>query len=324
MDTTSVTNVQFRAFVRATKFKTEAEAFQWSFVLENVATKQAMDSEPQSVDNAKHWKAVEGAYWRRPEGVGSSIKERSDYPAVHISWNDAKSYCRWAGKRLPTEAEWEVAAKGGVDALYPWGKDPKDGKMNVWQGKFPKENTEEDGWLGHCPAKEYEPNRIGIYNMLGNVWEWTKTRFHVPKQQGAKPDPAADKQYVLKGGSYIDTIDGSHNHQTTVATRMGNTPDSGGGNTGFRCAKFKGQKRAKAKKGEEDKIDLDDLDDLSMMPKSAMDQNMLQQVVADHGVEGLQRFMAESGMGGSVTTPAELQKRQAEIKKMKAEMEGEL
>jgi formylglycine-generating enzyme required for sulfatase activity len=137
IDTTTVTNAQFRAFVRKTKFKTESEVFQWSFVLDNLATEEVKATKPQSVDNAPQWLAVMGAYWRKPEGAGSNIKEREDHPVVHISWNDAKAYCKWAGKRLPSEAEWEVGARSGVVPsveslnLYPWkeANDPEAGKI---------------------------------------------------------------------------------------------------------------------------------------------------------------------------------------------------
>jgi formylglycine-generating enzyme required for sulfatase activity len=241
IDTQCVTNAQFRAFVRKTKFKTESEVFQWSFVLKNLATEQVMKTEPQSVDNAPQWLAVMGAYWRRPEGPGSNIKEREDFPVVHISWNDAKAYCKWAGKRLPTEAEWEVAARSAVVPtveslnLYPWkaSNDPDGGKIvssccmayrflspslrirsfrqNVWQGEFPKENLEEDGFLGQAPARQWKPNPKGLYNTVGNVWEWTKTRFHQPKDPKAPKEEKPQEpgtQYVLKGGSYLDTLDG--------------------------------------------------------------------------------------------------------------------
>ena len=128
------------------------------------------------VKDTPWWMGVEKAYWRRPEGPDSSIKDRGDHPVVHVSWNDAVAYCKWAGRRLPTEKEWEFAARGGLDGsagnVYPWGIDPYGAQCNSWEGEFPRANTEEDGYTGTAPVDEYEPNGYGIYNMCGNVWEW--------------------------------------------------------------------------------------------------------------------------------------------------------
>lgn len=196
-------------------------------------------------------------------------------------------------------AQWEFAARGGLyDKLYPWGKGTKPmGKgdkwmMNVWQGKFPKENTAEDGYISTSPVKAFPPNAYGAYSMLGNVWEWVEDHFPTKDKK--------DDQVVLKGGSYLDTTDGSHNHPVTVVTRMGNTKDSGGGNTGFRCARGKGGGHR----------------------RPPMNQELMQQIVAEKGVEGLQEYLAQTG-GGSVMTPAMLKEKQAEIKRMKEQMEAQ-
>ncbi len=182
MDKTAVTNTQFRHFIRDTKYKTEAEVFGWSFVLELLASEdtiELVDDKEKGLGRVKDtpwWMGVEGAYWRRPEGPDSSIKDRGDHPAVHVSWNDAAAYCKWAGRRLPTEKEWEFAARGGLDGsagnVYPWGIDPYGAQCNSWEGEFPRANSEEDGYTGTAPVDEYEPNGYGIYNMCGNVWEW--------------------------------------------------------------------------------------------------------------------------------------------------------
>eukprot|EP00039_Didymoeca_costata_P013471 m.205319 g.205319 ORF g.205319 m.205319 type:complete len:376 (+) comp15784_c0_seq1:232-1359(+) len=243
IDRTTVTVDMFRKFVKDTGYITEAEKFQWAFVLEKLLSPkmiQLVDSEEGlgRVKTAPHWCGVYGAYWRRPEGPDSTIKGRGKEPAVHISWNDATAYCEWLGMRLPTEKEWEYAARGGLeDEKFPWGDEPVDGDysklLNSWEGEFPKKNTKKDGYVGLAPSDAYEPNGYGIYNMVGNVWEWTST--------GTKENK------VLRGGSFVDTIDGSFNHALRVSTRMENTPDSGGHNTGFRCARNLDEPRKKKK-----------------------------------------------------------------------------
>jgi len=324
IDRTPVSNAQFRAFVRDTKFRTEAEKFSWSFVLSYLASdKVKNDKEVQQLPDAKHWLAVPGAWCRQPEGPSSSIKGREGHPVVHIGLEDAMAFCKWAGKRLPTEMEWERAARGGHPTnQYPWGPEPLEAgqhRMNIWQGKFPDENDQTDGHAGTAPVDAYPPNAYGVYSLVGNVWEWTSTLFS-PPSKGPKGEEEPAK-YVLRGGSFLDSVDGSFNHKARVTTRMGNSADSGSHNTGFRCAKDgaegaqlpdppRGQ-RQQTKKGR------------GGMPPG-VDQAMLQKIVEERGVEGLQEFMKESGMGGSVMTPAQLKEKQAEIRRKKAELSKEL
>jgi formylglycine-generating enzyme required for sulfatase activity len=250
MDATAVTNEQFREFRRATKYQTEAETFGWSFVLELYATDEAKARSHESVRDAPHWMAVKGATWRQPLGPKSTIKTRLMHPVVHVSFNDAKAYCKWAGKRLPTETEWEYAARQphvgltspGAVKPYPWGDEqPANGtawRLNLWQGHFPTSDAALDGFGGVAPADAFEPNAAGLYNMLGNVWEWTST--YLSKSSG---------QRVLRGGSYLDSADGSFNHKVTASTRMGNTADSSADNMGFRCAKSMPGKPARKPQG---------------------------------------------------------------------------
>ncbi|XP_071946243.1 inactive C-alpha-formylglycine-generating enzyme 2-like [Antedon mediterranea] len=223
-----ITNAAFRKFVRAKKFKTEAEVYQWSFVFDAFVPAEIKNTIEERIPSVPWWVPVPNAYWRQPEGKKSSISTRLNYPVVHVSFNDAKAYCQWRGWRLPSEKEWEVASRGGlVGKKYPWGNRFEQNRMNIWQGKFPSENSEDDGYHGVAPVDAYPAqNDYGMFDMVGNVWEWTSSVY--PSQ--------GEKQYVLRGGSYIDTKDGSFNHMTRVTTKMGNTADSGSDNLGFRCA----------------------------------------------------------------------------------------
>ncbi|XP_073931896.1 inactive C-alpha-formylglycine-generating enzyme 2 isoform X3 [Castor canadensis] len=169
----------------------------------------------------------------QPAGPGSGIRERLEFPVVHVSWNDARAYCAWRGKRLPTEEEWEFAARGGLKGqVYPWGNKFQPNRTNLWQGKFPKGDKAEDGFHGLSPVNAFPPqNKYGLYDLMGNVWEWTASTYQ-----------AADQDMrVLRGASWIDTADGSANHRARVTTRMGNTPDSASDNLGFRCASTAGR-----------------------------------------------------------------------------------
>jgi len=243
ISTTTVTNKQFGDFVRATNYVTVAEKFGWSFVFEKqVPPKKRKKSKFQSrVVGLEWWIAVEGAAWSKPEGPGSSINDRMDHPATHIAWFDAVAFCQWSDTRLPTETEWELAARGGLEQKkYPWGDElMPDGKhrCNIWQGKFPEENLGDDGWLWTAPARSFEPNGHGLYNCCGNVWEWCADWFS-PQWPATMPanyrGPAYGERRVIRGGSFL--CHRSYCTRYRVGARSSNTPDSTTSHGGFRVA----------------------------------------------------------------------------------------
>ncbi|MEM7576111.1 MAG: formylglycine-generating enzyme family protein [Planctomycetota bacterium] len=257
MDETSVTVSAFAAFVDDTGYVTEAERFGWSFVFHLHLAKKYVQKlkREQDVAGTPWWIAVPGARWDRPFGEGSNVKALQDHPVTHVSWNDANAFALWAGKRLPTEAEWEFASRGGVsDRMFWWGdalEPRKQHRMNVWQGSFPMENSAADGYVGTCPVLAFNPNPYGLWNMLGNVWEWTADWWQRDRPaeaihpRGPIPEDEADHEAIRprdgfthktqKGGSYL--CHASYCHRYRLGARTANTPDSSTTNNGFRCVR---------------------------------------------------------------------------------------
>jgi sulfatase modifying factor 1 len=241
VDATTVTVDDFGAFVDAVGHRTGAETYGWSFVFAGLLPDDFEDT--RGVVATPWWRQVFGADWSHPEGPHSDVSTRGDHPVVHISWLDAMAYCAWAGTTLPTEAQWEYAAGGGLDgARFPWGEDLEpDGRhlMNVWQGTFPGDNQQGDGYYATAPVSSYPPNGHGLYEMTGNVWEWCADWFD-PRfdrsQQGADPSgsPIGESR-VMKGGSYL--CHASYCHRYRVPARAGNSPDTSTGHLGFRTVR---------------------------------------------------------------------------------------
>ena len=231
---TTVTTAQFADFVDDTGYLTGAERYGWSFVFAAFLPPHLRRG-AQRPSAAPWWCRVEGASWQRPEGPGSDCQDRLDHPVVHVDHGDALAYCAWAGLRLPTEAEWEHAARGGLEqARFAWGDELLPGgehQCNIWQGRFPTHNTQDDGYAGTAPAKSFRPNGFGLYNVAGNVWEWCSDVWSVP----GRPAPSVpDAPRVMRGGSYL--CHDSYCNRYRVAARTSNDPGSSSGNVGFRCA----------------------------------------------------------------------------------------
>lgn len=324
IDKWPATNREFREFVRATKYKTDSEKFGWSFVLDYHATDRARELSESQVKDASHWLAVPQAYWRQPDGPGSGIQDKLDHTAGHLSYNDAKAYCIWRGLRLPSESEWEFAARGGLsETRYPWGDDQPWTKsepvwpLNVWQGEFPESNLEEDGFATMNTAQAFPPNDFGLYDVLGNVWEWTKTKYYEMTPEAMKQDAQQQGEAVkrvLRGGSFLDTIDGSANHKVDLNTRMGNTEDSASTNTGVRCAKSIGE-RSKSS-GYTYRTAAQQKKARGGMP-AGLDQEAMQKIVEEGGIEALQKILGDRA---TVTTAGELKERQAKVKRQLDEL----
>jgi len=263
MDKTPVTNAQFEKFVKATGYVTVAERKPNpkdypDAPAENLVPGSAVFTPPpQAVpldDHLQWWRYVAGANWKHPEGPGSTTKGREDHPAVHIAWEDAVAYAKWAGKRLPTEAEYEFAARGGLDRnLYSWGNELKPGgkwAANIWQGRFPVANTGDDGYLRTSPVTAFPSNGFGLYDMGGNVWQWCadwyrpdyyeKLAGHTARNPQGPPDsldpnePGIPKR-VQRGGSFL--CSDQYCSRYLVGSRGKGAVDSGSSNVSFRCVK---------------------------------------------------------------------------------------
>lgn len=273
MDLTEVTNAQFSAFIAATNYKTVAERpLDWEQM-----KKQAPPGTPEPAPDellpgslvfappghpvvlrhhSQWWRWVDGANWRHPEGPISTVAGRDAHPVVHIAFEDAQAYCTWARKRLPTEAEWEFAARGGLEGkVNVWGDEPIDSsRANIWQGEFPLRNTSEDGHLGTAPVKSFAPNGYGLYDMAGNVWEWCSDlyrpdtyarRVATLKRNGIAANPRGPERsfdprnpyepelHVMRSGSFL--CHDSYCASYRPSARMASSPDTSLSHTGFRC-----------------------------------------------------------------------------------------
>jgi formylglycine-generating enzyme required for sulfatase activity len=238
IDACAVSNSQFATFIDETGYVTETERFGWSFVFAGLLPDDFPPT--RGVVEAPWWRQVEGADWHHPEGPHSDLDGRADHPVVHITWNDAQAFCFWSGKRLPTEAEWEYAARGGLEGrVFPWGDELEPGdehRMNVWQGTFPSENASEDGFYGTCPVDAFPSNAFGLHNTTGNVWEWCSDwfspDFHTRDRRTNPEGPRRGTHRTTRGGSYL--CHQSYCLRYRVSARNALTPDTSTGNVGFR------------------------------------------------------------------------------------------
>lgn len=273
IDQTEVTNAQFSKFVETTGYITTAERkVDWDELKKQLPKgtpkphdsilqpgslifKKTPNSVPNLYDFSQWWKWEIGANWRHPKGKNSTIIGKDNYPVVHITYEDALAYCKWANRRLPTEAEWEFAARGTKkNTIYFWGNDENIlyKQANSWEGEFPVSNTKKDGYESIAPVKSYPPNSLGIYDMAGNVWEFTSDWYNINyykelkntttvNPSGAKtpynPTNPYLKEKIIKGGSFL--CNASYCASYRVSSRMGNHFDSSTEHVGFRTVASK-------------------------------------------------------------------------------------
>jgi len=239
---TTVTNNEFEKFIRATGYKTTAEKFGTSFVF-HLFIDENMRDKYNHVAGAPWWLSVPGADWNHPYGPDSSLVGLEDHPVVQVSLADALEYCKWSKTTLPNEAQWEYAARGGVTTEYPWGTSLTQDNLfhaNTWQGEFPWSNSKEDGFVGTAPVKSYDPNNFGLYQMIGNVWEWCRNPRYVLLDDFNSNDYSlsvapTEGEYAIRGGSFL--CHSSYCNRYRLPARNGVDCLSTSSHMGFRCVK---------------------------------------------------------------------------------------